>query len=125
MSRKSTSLLTDTAGQISPVGNKVFGAAYYDSPTLLHTIVTYNVNFTGRLILEASLAQDPASTDWFEVKLDKNSNVNYVQYTSSTGIFYFTVQGNYVWLRARIDRSYLVTPADPAHGSVSKVLLNF
>jgi hypothetical protein len=125
MSRKSVTLLDTTFGVVEPVGPKVPAAAYYGNVGALQTIALYNANLTGRLIVEASLAADPNDNDWFPIDLDLTAN-NYVEYTASSGVFFFNIKGNYVWLRGKIDRSYLTPNVDTNfYGHISKILLNF
>lgn len=77
-------------------------------------------NFRGRVWLEASLATNPTSTDWFPVWLQ--SKQPYLDYPlnpqnqsgmmggeSSTSAYRF--QANILWLRARLDRSHLMRPS--------------
>lgn len=124
MSRTSKVLLPDTAGQTNPVGYAIHGAAYYGLGAGVHTIAVYNQNFTGRLYIEAALATCPTESDWIEVDFNPGDVPVYVEYTISTGVFTYNFTGNYIWVRARVDRTYLPSPADPAHGTISKILLN-
>lgn len=124
MSRTSIIILEDTLGQTNPVGQPVNGAGYYGTPTSNHTIAVYNNNFTGRLYIEATLTKNATEADWFDIDLDPSDSTSYVEFTNSTDIIPFNFKGNYVCLRARVDRTYLTTPEDPAHGNITKILLN-
>ena len=107
----------------------------------LHTIVFQVVNFTGRIHVEASLSTDPTEDDWFPITLA--SETPYLQFpcnphkptgdydsggdTSTIGV---TFKINAVWLRARLDRTYLsavLYDNDPkalmALGNVKKITL--
>ena len=87
-------------------GNQVQAAAYYQSPRNLQTVNYRVVNFTGNLLIEASLAGTPGSTDWFRVhKLEANStaNSNSEAYNNSNVNVAVNIVGNFVWLRAKIE----------------------
>jgi hypothetical protein len=84
----------------------------------LHTVVVQVVNFTGRIHIEASLEMEPTEADWFPIKLTQTTP--YLQFpinpfaptgdytsggdTSTVGV---TFKINALWIRARLDRSYL------------------
>jgi len=124
MARVSKVLLPDTAGQTNPVGHHIHGAAYYGLGTGDHTIAVYTQNLTGHLYIEAALASNPNESDWIQVQFDPASPYVYEDYVASTGVFTFSFTGNYIWVRARLDRTYLVNPSDPNNGVISKILLN-
>ena len=125
MSRTSTILLEDTIQQVNVVGEKVQGAAFHGISTGNHTIAITNQNFTGRLFVEASLAEDPKEEDWFIIDINPTSTDLFIEYTTSSGVFLVNFTGNYIWLRARINRDHLSNPEDQAHGAINKILLNF
>jgi hypothetical protein len=87
------------------ISDKVKGDGYYGSSDGFHT-VAYKATpgFIGTMTMQASLATDPASTDWFGVV---GTEVNYsalnVRTTSTVDIFNFT--GNFVWVRGYINIS--------------------
>jgi hypothetical protein len=81
------------------------GDGYFGSADGMHT-VTYTVtnNFEGSLGMQATLATNPTESDWFNVS---NSTISYaypiVPATTTTNYVNFT--GNFVWVRAQVDRS--------------------
>lgn len=101
------------------------------------------MDFTGRIIVEATLVTDPAEADWFPVQLTSanagadidggtaDSVSNYAQYPldpsnpsdahGDTGTFGWTLRGNFVWIRARVDRSYLADTSNV--GNARKILM--
>lgn len=133
MARHSIRLLDDTQAQINVTGPAVKAAGYYGSTKGVHTAAIYLNDFTGRVYIEATLASDPEENDWFPINL--NGNLEYLEYPfiptdpsgphGDNGIDSVTFDGNFVFIRAKIDRSYLTTPADPLHGSIRKILVNF
>lgn len=133
---ESTVLLSNTSGKVNVVGEKQKGAGYTNFLGGSHTVAFTLTNFTGRVYIEASLAAEPAEVDWFPVQL--RDNLPYVQFPrdifrptgllgGDTGTYAYTFTGNYVWIRARVNRDYLTpTPIDDSTvGSVSEALLNF
>jgi len=95
------------------------GDGYFGSADGLHT-VTYTVtpNFAGTLTMQASLATDPIESDWFNVS---NTTVRYAtpMVPSTTTTNYFNFTGNFVWVRAVVQRS-----ADQPNGSVQWINYN-
>jgi hypothetical protein len=95
------------------------GDGYYGSSDGFHT-VTYTVtpNFSGTLTTQATLSTDPIEADWFDVA---NSTVIYsypiVPATTTTNYVNFT--GNFVWVRAVVQRSI-----DLPNGSVQWINFN-
>lgn len=132
----STILLNTTSGQINVTGMRQKGAGYSNSIGNAHTISISMNNFTGRVWIEASLAVDPGENDWMPVPLGKG--VPYLQYpmdpmkptsgiTGDTGTYAYNFTGNFIWVRARVDRTYLVPPpTDPDFvGAVLRIYLNY
>ena len=88
-------------------GEKYKGDGYYGRSDGFHT-VQYSFNgLTGTISIQATLANDPVDTDWFEVH-----SYTAAQETNSK-ISNFT--GNYVWIRS------IVTYTD---GTVNSIVLN-
>ena len=96
-----TSGPTDSTA-ITVTGEKFKGDGFYSRTDGFHT-VQYNLSgnenntFSGRIVIQATLATDPSSTDWFEVSETENV------FTGSTGSFIYNFTGNYVWVRAYVD----------------------
>lgn len=92
-------LLPQTAGQGTGVyGDKQPAAGYYVANKSLQTVTWSLTTFKGTMYVEASLVENPTSNnDWFVV------------YTLATGNSTLTqngfenINGNFVWLRVRID----------------------
>lgn len=137
MSKQSVVLLGDTFIELNVTGDAVRADAWFGLRDGIHTVTFHLENFTGRIFIEASLASDPQEDDWFAVFL--NGAKPYMQYplkpleptgiTGDTFVDAFTFQGNFLWLRARVDRSFVVpVPTTDSEksllGSVRKILLN-
>ena len=131
--KNSIVILTDSTGQLNVTG-AAFKAAGYFGYTTGVTTIAYNLNdFTGRVYLEGSLASTPTESDWFTI--DMGATLPYVQYpvdpfnpsgtTGDTGIFSFTFQSNIVWIRMRLDRTYLINPNVNSVGNLAVCYLNY
>lgn len=101
----------------------VKGDGYYGFADGLHTMSFHVVNFTGRIHLEATIVENPSANDWFPIELD--TITPYLQFTAETATKGTSFEGNFVYLRAKVDRTYLGANAyDPAlHGVVDKVVI--
>ena len=124
MSRTTTIIDASTGTNFNFTSPEVRGDAFYGYTDGLHTIALYFVDFTGKVYLEGTLANAPASTDWFPISIQPPTD--YMQLTSHTGVVARTFQGNFMFMRVRIDRDYL-TPSNNnslQHGQISQVLLN-
>jgi hypothetical protein len=148
----SVTLLGNTTDQINVIGIKQPGAGYNNTVGNNHTVSINLDNFTGRIYIQGSLATDPnTDTDWFNIPI--GNGTAYVQWpldpalptgynpelnqwplngspnssNGDTGIYAYSFSGNYVWVRAVVDRKYLVPPpTDPYFvGSVNQILLNY
>jgi hypothetical protein len=103
-----------TANIYTVTGNAQPAAAYYLGNQDLQTLSYSFTNVTGNLEIEATLASEPGSGDWFkvyEVEADNNSNTN------STITQYQNITGNFVYMRAKIK--------DFANGVVQYVKLTY
>jgi hypothetical protein len=124
MGRTTTIIEASTGTEFNFTSGKARGDAYYGYTDGSHTVAFYCNDFTGRLYIDATLANDPVEADWFSITL--GGVQDYIEATAHTGVVAKTFQGNLVYLRARIDRSHL-TPANNdtlQHGQVTQVLLN-
>lgn len=127
----STVLLQGDPAQINQTGSAKRAAGYYSTAINggWHTVAADLLDFTGRIYIEASLVANPTENDWFAVKLV--DMLDHVQYPvdpneptdthGDTGTFGWTFRGNYVWIRARVDRSYLASTENV--GVARKILM--
>lgn len=138
MGKQSIVMLDDTGIELEVTGDAIRADAWYGYKDGIHTVAFYLENFTGHIYIEASLASDPGEEDWFPVYL--NGAKSYMNYpinplapmggtSGDTFVDAYTFQGNFLWLRARIDKSYVVpvpnTDSEKAQlGAVKKILLN-
>lgn len=114
MSQTTTLVLLSQTSYINPgnsapytvTGNSQPAASYYLGNKDLQT-VNYNLsNVTGNIVIEASLATTPGVNDWFRVyHLEANANAaaNSAPKIASNASAYTNIEGNFVFLRAKIE----------------------
>ena len=84
-----------TANVYTVTGNSQPAAGYYLGDESLQTINYRVSNCTGNLVIEATLAASPANDDWFQVfEFEANA---------SNTTAYHNLEGNFVYLRAKIE----------------------
>lgn len=139
--RKSIVMMTNTGRNHNLVGDAIRADGYYGRTDGIHTVqVTVN-NFTGSFGIQGTLATEPTEDDWFDINLNANRNVSsaspYVSFplnpANPTGdigddaTVAFTFVGNFVYLRAILDRSTIIEPSTLAAvtnlGNIDRVLL--
>lgn len=131
MSVMSVQLMGSSAGQTNVTSDAKKADGFFGFTDGKATIGWYLNAFIGRIVLEASLATEPTAADWFPVKFDGEANafVEYLAVAPQTGLTVFTITGNFVWVRAVVDRSNInpLPPIDQINtlGVVTKVLMNF
>ena len=115
-------LMPDTGQNLDVIGLKYKGDGYLHGDGL-HTVGMYMSSFIGRIFIQGTLAEDPAEEDWFNIMLDGDS-LSYQQFDDNTdGLLAKNFTGNFLWIRAKIDRSYLVNPDPQTLGSILKILM--
>lgn len=84
------------ANVYSITGNAQPAAAYYLGNEDLQTINIKTTNFTGNIVIEATLSANSSTDEYFEVyKSSDNANANISMYTN--------IEGNFVYMRAKIE----------------------
>jgi hypothetical protein len=90
-------------------------------------------NFSGHVFLEATIMNNPSEDDWFTLPITPDTYIEYPRegfFKPETSTRGFTISGRYTWVRARIDRNYLMgllspTPQAMANfGQIDRILLN-
>lgn len=113
-------LLDNMSGKTDFIGKPIKAVAYNSHKTnkRSNTIVIHTTNFTGRIWLEGSLKTEPKTDlDWFTIPL--TNNTPYIEYSNYNPVLvkrqadYYNVDGSYVWLRVKLDRSYLPLVRSP------------
>ena len=114
MTQSTTLILLPETAYVNPgngapytvTGNSQPAAAYYLGNRDLQTVNYKLSNVTGNIVIEASLATTPASTDWFQVfNLEANANAssNTAPQIASNTASYTNIEGNFVYLRAKVE----------------------
>ena len=114
MSQTTTLILLPQTAYLNPgngasytvTGNTQPAAAYYLGNQDLQTVNLSLTNVTGNIVIEASLATSPRSTDWFNVyELVANANAasNSAPKIASNASSYTNVEGNFVYMRAKVN----------------------
>lgn len=118
----STIILTNQT-EMSYTGQAARGDGFYGFADGLHTASFHVKNFTGRIWLEATLVEQPTEDDWFTIYL--MADQPFFQWDHETETLGVSFTGNFVYVRAKVDRSYLVDQNyNPGvHGTVDKVVL--
>jgi hypothetical protein len=118
----STVILTNKT-EMSYTGDKARGDGFYGFSDGLHTISFHVNNYTGRIWLQATLLETPTEADWFDIAL--STATQYLQLDGSSITQGATFTGNFVYVRAKIDRTYLVNQSydTSVHGVVDKIVL--
>lgn len=129
-------LLDSTTTELNVIGHKQKGAGYSTTIGCNHTVSITVSNFIGRVYIEGSLASDPSDGDWFPIDLGNqlyyieypiNKNRPTGAYGGDTGTLAFSFSGNYIWIRAVVNRDYLIPyPQNTGYvGAVQQILLNY
>lgn len=114
MSQTTTLILLPQTAYLNPgngasytvTGNTQPAAAYYLGNQDLQTVNLSLTNVTGNIVIEASLATNPGSNDWFKVyELVANANAasNSAPKIASNASSYTNVEGNFVYMRAKVN----------------------
>ena len=132
----SVTLLESTTTAVNVAGTKQKGAGYSNTIGSNHTVSISTSNFIGRVFIEGSLATDPSEADWFAIPLVVGSD--YLQFPldrnaptgsggGDTGTVAYSFSGNYIWIRARVNRDYLSPAPQDASlvGAINYILLNY
>lgn len=124
-------LLPSTQGQLNVTGTQIRASGATRSVGGVYTVAVSTANLTGRVYIEASLASDPQDSDWFSVTI-QGVTTPYLEFDGGAGaqMTGFSFRGNFTWLRARLDRTYLLGNTQPtpvalaALGYVDHITLN-
>jgi hypothetical protein len=95
-------LLPQTPGRdILVTGDKQPAASYYQGNKNLQTLTWDLTGFKGTIIVEATLADDPGTSDWVTVKVISNLvDPGLTERSFENNI------GNFVWMRVRVNPFY-------------------
>jgi hypothetical protein len=114
MSQATTLILLPETAYVNPgnsasytvTGNANPAAAYYLGNRDLQTVAVKLTQVTGNIVIEASLATSPTSSDWFQVYMlvaNANAAPNTAPEIASNASVYTNIEGNFVYMRAKIE----------------------
>lgn len=138
--RRNATILKSTGSEMNSTGMSVKADSYYGYTDGFHTIQVVYADFIGRLRIQASLALDPADTDWFDIQetsvlgsvTDQSTGYNpagYIQFNANdpaNGSQAYSVTGNFAYLRVKMDRSHVGDGEtyDSSYGQISQAILS-
>jgi hypothetical protein len=101
--------------QETATGEKFKGDGYYGRSDGFHS-VQYNLEgFIGTITMQATLAIDPTSNDWFTLTGTEHISTDDSSVNADGG-FIYNFTGNYVWVRVYV--------SNWTDGTISSVYLN-
>lgn len=129
--RKSVLMMTNTGPDHNLVGEKIRADSYFGRTDGIHTVQVVVNDFTGSFGIQGTLATEPVEADWFDINLNANQNVSSASpkitfptnpampsgQNGDNATLAFTFVGNFVFLRAILDRSTI--PEPPALGTTT------
>lgn len=120
---KQNQIILNNQMEMSYTGEAARGDGFYGFSDGLHTVSFHVKNFTGRIFLEATLVEEPTENDWFLINLMVDQT--FLQWDRETETIGVSFVGNFVYLRVKVDRSYLVDQdyTVDKFGTVDKVVM--
>lgn len=131
--------MSNTGRNHNLVGDAIRSDGYFGRSDGLHTIQVIYSNFTGDFGLQGTLEVNPTESDWFFINLNFATTIQspYVRFpenpadpsgpTGDTGTRAFSFKGNFVYLRALLNRDYIPEPNPNEDttglGQIDRVLL--
>lgn len=119
----STQIMLTNRNELSYIGPAIKGDGYFGFADGVHTVSFHVRNFKGRIWLQASLVEEPTEADWFNIRLTVAND--FFEYNYESDCRGMTFNGNFVYIRAVVDRDYLGdTEYDVRdHGILDKAVL--
>ena len=124
-------MMNDTSFKKEFIGEKKRSSFWYGYRQGFYSVQIYFNNFKGRVGIQATLELNPSEKDWFPVYL--NSTKPFLEFPKpgsfegQKDIETYNFTGNFVWLRAIMDRknfNFDITNENASQfGSINKILL--
>ena len=134
INRKSLLVQASTGSTMNLTTDKVEGDSYYGYSDGMHTIAIQYAAFKGRITIQGTLSLTPTDADYFPIQVAGGTSVSvggFKTYPVSgsdgfTGTEAYNVQGNFTFLRVKIDRSYLGdgTTYNADYGSITYIRMS-
>ena len=104
--QKSIVMMTNTGNEYDVVGEPYRADGYWGFSDGLHTVSASYQNLKGNLRIQGTLSTNPEDDDWFDIDINpQSSQITWIEYDGESGVDGFTFIGNFVFLRAILDRS--------------------
>jgi hypothetical protein len=120
-------LLLGETSELNVTGSDVYIATLKRDKDALYTATINVEEFSGRIYLQGSLAKNPSSADWFNIKIN---NKRYIDYPldpanprgtiGDTAADKFNFAGNFLHIRAVVDKTVVSNPS----GKIIQILLS-
>ena len=134
INRKSVLVQSSTGSNMNLTTEKVEGDSFYGYSDGMHTVAIQYAAFKGRVTIEATLALTPTDADYFAIQIPGGTSVaaggykNFPQTGTDgfTGTEAYNIQGNFTYIRVKMDRSHLGdgTTYQSDYGSIAYVRLS-
>ena len=129
INRKSILVQSSTGSSLNVTSDKVEGDSFYGYTDGIQTIAIKYDAFKGRVSVQGTLALEPTDADYFDIQIPGGlpaSQGGYKQFPTSgtdgfSGVEAYTLQGNFTYLRVKIDRSYLGNTYVSDYGQVNYI----
>lgn len=117
--RRTLEMLGNSDNNMGLTGNKIKADSYFGYTDGIHSVSVKLNAFVGKIKIQGTLSLTPESADWGDIKLIEKSS-------ATTGTEIHTFKGNYVYLRAVLDRTGVGdgNTYDSSYGSISQILLS-
>ena len=117
--RRTLEMLGNSGSDMNSTGDKIKADSYFGYTDGIHSVSVKLNSFKGTIKLQGTLSLTPATADWGDVKIIEKA-------TAISGTEIHTFKGNYVYLRAVLDRSGVGDGStyNSLYGSISQILLS-
>jgi len=124
-------VLLGPTSEVTKTGPAINVATLKRDKDAMYTATISVDDFCGRVFIQGTLVKNPKSSDWFNIKIGDNRYIDYpitpghprdtrVGAFGDTAIDKFNFEGNYLQIRAVVDKSGVPTPS----GRITQILLS-
>ena len=115
INRKSILVHGATNSEMNLTTDKVEGDSYYGYSDGMHTIAIQYAAFKGRVTIQGTLSLTPTDADYFPIQIPGGQSVPAGGFKTFpitgtagfTGTEAYNINGNFTYLRVKMDRSYI------------------
>lgn len=137
INRRAITLMSATGSTMNQTSTAAKADSYYGYTDGLQTIQVIYAAYQGRVRIQATLDLEPEETDWFDITptvvagastFVTSGGETYVEFPNGseiTGTEAYTVQGNFAFLRVKMDRSQVGNGTDYiSYGQITQVVMS-